>query len=124
MKSKKIVNICLIIAALFLYYIASQIVELIFDNLNLPITREFGLTVPEIISVFVALISYVIAIKNSSWMGFLNEAVTELSKVTYPTKKESGQSAVVAIVMVSVATVFLAIFDSFWSYVTQLILSN
>ena len=124
MKNKKIVNICLIIAAFFLYFVASQIIELVFDNLNMPITREFGLTIPEIISVVLAGVAFLVVIKNSTWVGFFTEAVTELSKVTYPTRKESGQSAIVVVVMVSIATLILALFDSIWSFLTQLILSS
>ncbi|MBF0103683.1 MAG: preprotein translocase subunit SecE [Deltaproteobacteria bacterium] len=122
-KKNIIVTICLIIAAAFLYYLASQITELIFDSLKVPVTREYGLAI-HAISLFLAVIAFIIALKNKKWMDFLTEALTELSKVTYPTKKESGQSAVVVIVMVSIATVFLAVFDTMWLFLTKLILSN
>jgi len=124
MNAKKIVNICLIIVAFFLYLVASQIIELVFDSLNQPITRIYWLTIPEMIAIGVAVIAYVIVIKSKACSGFLTEAVTELSKVTYPTRKESGQSAVVVIVIVAIATLFLAIFDSVWSFLTQLILTS
>jgi len=123
-KTKKIVNICLIIVAVFLYLLASQIVELVFDWLNLAITRDYWLTIPEFISIGIAALSYIVVLKNKTVMGFLTEAVTELSKVTYPTKKEAGQSAVIVIIMVAIATLFLALFDTIWSYLTKLILTS
>lgn len=124
MKSEKIVNICLIIICVFLYLVASQIAELVFDWLEIATTRDYLLTLPEIVSAGLCAVVFVLAHRNQRLTVFLNEAVTELSKVSYPTKKESGQSAVVVIVMVSVATLFLALFDSVWSFLTQLILTT
>lgn len=124
MKSKKIVNICLIIACIFLYLVASQIAELVIDALELPITRDYWMTIPEMIAAGVSALVFVIVSRNRIVVEFFVEAVNELSKVTYPTKKESGQSAVVVIVLVAIATIVLALFDSIWSYVTQIILTR
>lgn len=123
MGSKKIVNICLIIAGLFLYLVASQIAELVFDAVNMPITRDFWLTIPEMIAVGVAVLAYFVVLSRKPWMEFLTEVVTELSKVSYPTQKEASQSALVVVVMVTIATSCLAFFDYVWSSVTRLILS-
>jgi preprotein translocase subunit SecE len=122
--NKKIVNISLIIAAVFLYLVASQISELVFDIFNLPITRDFWLTIPEMIAIGFAGLSFLIVSRNKTSSEFLKEVVSELSKVTYPTTKESGQSAVVVVVMVSIATVFLALYDTVWSFATQYLLTN
>lgn len=124
MKSEKIVNICLIITCVFLYLVASQIAELVFDWLEVAATRDYLLTLPEIVSIVFCVLVFVLARRNKRLTEFLNEAVNELSKISYPTKKESGQSAVVVIVMVGIATLFLALFDSVWSFFTQLILTT
>ena len=123
MKTKKIINICLIILCVFLYLVASQIAELVFDWLEIATTRDYLLTFSEIASIVFCALVFVFARRSKRLTGFLNEAVNELSKVSYPTKKESGQSAVVVIVMVGIATLFLALFDSVWSFLTQLILT-
>lgn len=124
MRSEKIVNICLIILCVFLYLVASQIAELVFDWLEVATTRDYLLTFPEIASILFCSLVFVFARRSKHLMVLLNEAVNELSKVSYPTKKESGQSAVVVIVMVGIATLFLALFDSVWSFLTQLILTT
>ena len=124
MKTKKIINICLIILCVFLYLVASQIAELVFDWLEIATTRNYLLTLPEIVSIVFCVLVFVLTSRNKRLSEFLNEAVTELSKISYPTKKESGQSAVVVIVMVAIATLFLALFDSVWSFLTQLILTT
>ncbi len=49
------------------------------------------------------------------------EIVTELSKVTWPTRKELSASTVVVIVFSMIAAVILALFDYFWAAMTDLI---
>ena len=50
------------------------------------------------------------------------ETVSELRKVTWPTRKETSQATVVVIVTVIIASMFLQVFDFFWSRVTGYIL--
>lgn len=124
MDAKKIVNICLIIISIFLYFVASQIAEMTFDGLDLPIQRDLFLTYPEMIGLCVAVLGFLAVWLNKVAVQFLHESVVELGKVVYPTRKESGQSAVVVMVMVGVATVCLAFFDMFWSSFTHFVLAN
>jgi preprotein translocase subunit SecE len=49
------------------------------------------------------------------------EIVTELSKVTWPTRKELSASTVVVIVLSIIASVILGLFDFFWAWATDLI---
>jgi preprotein translocase subunit SecE len=49
------------------------------------------------------------------------EIVTELSKVTWPTRKELSVSTVVVIVVSVIAAVILGLFDLFWSWATDFI---
>ncbi len=49
------------------------------------------------------------------------EVVTELSRVTWPTRKELT-AAIVAVIIVSIiVSILLGIFDMFWSWVTDFI---
>jgi preprotein translocase subunit SecE len=49
------------------------------------------------------------------------EIVVELSKVTWPTRKELSASTVVVIVLSIIAAIILGLFDFFWSWATDLI---
>jgi len=49
------------------------------------------------------------------------EIVTELSKVTWPTRKELQAATVVVIILSVIASIILGLFDFFWSAVTDLI---
>jgi preprotein translocase subunit SecE len=50
------------------------------------------------------------------------EVVTELSKVTWPTRKELSASTVVVIVVSVIASIILGVFDMFWAWATDMIL--
>jgi preprotein translocase subunit SecE len=49
------------------------------------------------------------------------EVASELSKVTWPSKKEVTNSTTVVIVTTAFATVFFALMDRFWGFVTNLV---
>ena len=49
------------------------------------------------------------------------EIVTELSKVTWPTRKELSSSTVVVLVVSIIAAMILGAFDAFWSWATGFI---
>ena len=50
------------------------------------------------------------------------EVVDELSKVTYPTKEETGNATIVVIVAVLISAAFLGVFDAVWLWLTNWIL--
>lgn len=123
MNRKKVITICLILVAVFLYLVASRTVEAVLGGLNVPLKRVFFLTWPEWVGIVTAVVAFVVTVKNTVAMGFLDECAVELLKVVYPTPRESGQSGIVVIAMVGIATLLLAVFDSVWWAFTRLILS-
>lgn len=52
---------------------------------------------------------------------WVNDAAAELAKVTWPSKKEVTNGTVVVVVTSIVATVFVALLDRFWGFVTDLV---
>jgi preprotein translocase subunit SecE len=54
---------------------------------------------------------------------YANEVAEELSKVTWPSRKEVTNSTTVVLFYTLFATVFFALMDQFWKYVTDKIYS-
>jgi preprotein translocase subunit SecE len=54
---------------------------------------------------------------------YANEVAEELSKVTWPSRKEVTNSTTVVLLTTLFATAFFALMDQFWSYVTDHIYS-
>jgi len=53
--------------------------------------------------------------------NWLNDAAAELAKVTWPTKKEVTNGTIVVIVASVIATVYIALLDRFWGFLTDLV---
>lgn len=76
-----------------------------------------------------ALLAYVISLgavvfclKNQNIRTLSNEVVDELSKVTWPTREETGQATIVVVVTVLICSAFLGLFDSVWLWLTDRLL--
>ena len=72
-------------------------------------------------SVLVAGIATYICWKNEQIFALANEVTTELSKVTWPTRKETVSSTIIVIITTIVAALLLGLFDATWSWVTRMI---
>lgn len=71
-----------------------------------------------------AVIGAVVAVRayrREALRNWINEVASELTKVTWPDKKEVTNSTVVVVLASAFATVFLALLDRFWGFVTNLV---
>ncbi|OJY17602.1 MAG: preprotein translocase subunit SecE [Myxococcales bacterium 68-20] len=50
---------------------------------------------------------------------YVNEVAEELSKVTWPSRKEVTNSTTVVVLTTIFATVFFALMDRFWGFLTD-----
>ncbi|NOU29350.1 MAG: preprotein translocase subunit SecE [Polyangiaceae bacterium] len=57
--------------------------------------------------------------RKASSRQYAEEVAEELSKVTWPSKKEVTNSTTVVVVTTIVATIFFALLDQFWRFVTD-----
>ena len=76
-----------------------------------------------------ALMAYVVSfgaaifcLKNDNIRTLSNEVVDELSKVTWPTREETGQATIVVVVTVLICAAFLGLFDAVWLWLTNRLL--
>jgi preprotein translocase subunit SecE len=73
------------------------------------------------LAVLTGLLTTTILYKNQATYGIVHGISEELSKVTWPTRKETSSSTVVVVVTSIVAALMLFLFDSVWSAVTDLV---
>lgn len=65
--------------------------------------------------------SVVYAYRRDDVRTWTSEVASELAKVTWPSKKEVTNSTMVVIATSTFATVYLALLDRFWGFVTNLV---
>src|SRR5438105_3957090 len=73
------------------------------------------------IAVVVTAVAVWLAWRSEELFSLASECVTELSKVTWPTRKETMAATLVVIVTVFISSIFLGVFDGIWSKLTQLL---
>lgn len=78
---------------------------------------EYVLPIAAIIGVGTALYYW----RREKTRTYVEQVAEELSKVTWPSRKEVQNSTFVVIVTTAFATVFFALMDQFWRYVTNLV---
>lgn len=127
MNRKLLVIFCLIIAAIFLYWVGSNLIEQILVWFDVPLTGKglfearsqqdymslLYVNGPALLITLVALVS---VLRNKKLMGFFIDATGELQKVSTPTPKEAGQSAIVVVVIVLISVALLTFYDFIWQY--------
>jgi preprotein translocase subunit SecE len=59
--------------------------------------------------------------KKAKTRQYAEEVASELSQVTWPSRKEVTNSTTVVIVTTAFATIFFALMDRFWGFVTNLV---
>ena len=69
----------------------------------------------------VALISAIAAYRSKKIHTFVVEVCVELSKVTWPTRKETWSQTIVVIIVSIIAAVILGVFDAVWAQITDFI---
>lgn len=87
---------------------------------------ELGEPRDELIYVAAAAIGIFVSLyywRKASARQYATEVAEELSKVTWPSKKEVVNSTTVVLFYTVFATVFFALMDQFWKYVTDKIYS-
>lgn len=119
MNQKRWVDIGFILVAVVLFFVLRQITQLVWEYAKLPFFEAWIVSLPEISALVLSIIVYLALRSHEKARMFSMEVVGELAKVTYPLKKETVLSAVIVIVMVSIASVIVMGFDAAWGTLTN-----
>jgi preprotein translocase subunit SecE len=85
-------------------------------------------SVPEpnatMIAVGAGLVAFIVAVvtyRSKKIHTFVVEVCVELSKVTWPSRKETRSQTIVVLIVSVIAAVILGVYDAIWSHITDLI---
>ncbi len=74
-----------------------------------------------VIAGVVALVTVIRTYRRPDVRSWTDEVASELSKVKWPTRKEVSNSTIIVIAASAAATVYLALLDRFWAFLTSLV---
>lgn len=80
------------------------------------------LSLSSLSAILCGIIGFVALLRNAKAVTFVDEVVTELRKVYWPSREETMNNTTVVIATVFVLSSTLAIYDFFWAKVTSLFL--
>lgn len=75
-----------------------------------------------LLSVFIGLILFLYLYRSDPTNQFMNEVVAELSRVTWPTPKDTFRATAVVMIMVIICGIMLGFIDSIWTWALRLVL--
>jgi len=110
---------CAITLAWFLIKSGNAVWTLLADSIDA--VPEPNATAIAVGAGLVALIVAVIAYRSKRMHTFVLEVCVELSKVAWPTRKETWSQTIVVIIVSIIAAIILGVYDAMWSHITDLI---
>lgn len=84
------------------------------------LSRELSLT--RLIGYGIAAVAVIYCLKHKPTYTLALEVADELSKVTWPSREETGNATVVVLVTVVICSLFFGVFDAVWLWLTNLML--
>ncbi|MEJ7730659.1 MAG: preprotein translocase subunit SecE [Polyangiaceae bacterium] len=85
------------------------------------VSDEGKTTIGTVLGGVIALVVVLRAYRRPDVRGWADDVASELTKVKWPTKKDVINSTLVVIAASTVATVYLALLDRLWAFVTNLV---
>ena len=119
---QKWVNLCYLAAAAVVGYVVFTFSSGLVGTYDLESrVRSIDLVV-RLLSIVVGAILFFVLYKNENSNQFMNEVVVELSRVTWPTQKETSSATMIVIIMVLISGMILGLLDYVWTRVIQWVL--
>lgn len=120
-RSKKTVSLIYLACAAISWFILREMFATLWVIAKLPLPLDWMIPPSDIISVVLAVVFFVILVKNEKVNNFTNEVITELSEVVWPKKKETALSTGVVSILVGICASILFSFDMIWGFVVRLV---
>ncbi len=115
------ISISYLVISAVLFLLFRHVSELVWDVAHLKVPADAMIAPTDWVALGLALLCFVILTRHQRLNAFMNEVAQELSKVTWPPRKESVMSAGVIVVLVAVISLVLVGFDTVWQRLVGLI---
>lgn len=120
---KRFVYAAYLAGGILVAFLATKAVDLAWTRLG-QWKPDFGEPRDEIVAPLAAVIGALVALRywrDQKVRKLAEEVAEELTKVTWPSRKEVTSSTTVVILATAFATIFFFLMDKFWSFVTNLV---
>ena len=119
---QKWVNLSYLAMALLAYYILYTLASRVVGIYDLETRLKDIDLIVRASSVAVGALTFFILWRHEQANQFMNEVMVELSRVSWPTQKETSSATIVVIVMVLISGAVLGLLDYIWTQVLRMVL--
>jgi preprotein translocase SecE subunit len=121
-QNQKWVNLSFFVFSALLFYVLSSLIWMLSGTYDLEArVPNLGWTI-RAVAFAVSAVVFLLLYKNEKANEYMNEVFVELSRVTWPSQKETQRSTVLVMIMVALSGAFLGFLDSIWSWAVSFIL--
>ena len=122
MDNRKIVNFVFIGLGILAYVIMRKISGDIFEYYQVNVMFEGARQLPEVLGILSGAGCAFVGIYNKKSNVYATDVVTEIKKVTWPTKKETYAATLVVIITLLIMGFILHGFDMLWGYLVKILI--
>ena len=119
MTNKKVVNFIYIGLGILLGFIVYKISKDLFEYYQVNVMFEYARELPRVLAIFSGMGLASLGIFNKTCNDFMSDVVSELKKVTWPSRKETYAATVVVIITLIILALILYLFDFVWGNVIK-----
>lgn len=118
---KKWVNLSFLFCGVVVWVFLREIFEIVFNAIGF-VQPGWLLAPSDIAGIAAGLAVFVVLVKWPQANSYIDNVLVELSKVTWPDRKETVISTGVVAVLVGIATLCILFFDTIWAWIARSIL--
>lgn len=118
---RKWIQVSYVFLAAIAWILFYHISDTVWDLAKLPVPVDWFVSPAKIIAFVIAFAIFVVLARHPKINQFAGEVASELSKVTWPERKETVLSTGVIAVMIAICTLIMLTFDVLWGSLPKLL---
>lgn len=118
-RSKKTISLLYLGLAAISWFILRELISTVWVISRLSQPVDWIIAPSDALAGILALVFFIVLLKNEKVNLFTNEVITELSEVVWPNRKETVLSTGVVSVLVGICSVILFGFDMVWGVMVR-----
>ncbi len=120
-KSKKVISLLLLACSAIGWLLMREIIETAWVIARLGTPEGWMVAPQEMIAAALGIAMFVILVKNEKVVNFTDDVIAEMSKVTWPNRKETVLSTGIVSVLVAICAMILFGFDMIWGAIVRVL---
>ena len=119
---QKWVTLSYLAVAALLSFVALQLGQRLVGAYDLEAKVRNAEMILRVVSILAGAVLFFVLYRSEQATQFVSEVVVELSRVTWPTQKETSAATILVVIMVLISGLFLGFLDYLWTVILKWII--